>query len=52
MLLGVAERMLGISCYLQDDHGVSELLATAGHAMYAAKAEVSGDSRFAWLPTV
>lgn len=52
MLLGVAERMLGISCYLQDDHGVSELLATADHAMYAAKAEVSGDSRFAWLPTV
>lgn len=44
--------MLGISRYLQDDHGVSELLATADHAMYAAKAEGGGGFRSAWLPTV
>jgi len=43
---------IGISRYPQDGQSVSELLATADHAMYAVKAEGSGGFRFASLPTV
>ena len=42
----------GISRCPQDGHSVSELLATADHAMYAVKAEGGGGFRPAWLPTV
>jgi GGDEF domain-containing protein len=51
-LIDVAERMLGgITRCPQDGHSVSELLATADHAMYAVKAE-GGGFRFASPPTV
>lgn len=43
---------VGISRYPQDGQSVSELLATADHAMYAVKAEGQGGFRFASPPTV
>ncbi len=43
---------IGISRYPQDGQSVSELLATADHAMYAVKAGGVGGFRFASPPTV
>lgn len=43
---------IGISRYPQDGQSVSELLATADHAMYAVKADGHGGFRFASPPTV
>ena len=49
MKVGVS---IGISRYPQDGQSVSELLATADHAMYAVKADGHGGFRFASPPTM